>query len=89
MATELDVATAADVERDVGQVYPLAKQVSEALMGAVFPLRRDHVVWVARENEASPTLLTLISALPDRTYRSLDEVQEAVDQGLSQSDASV
>lgn len=75
------------VERKVGPMYPLARQVSEALLGAVFPLRRDHLVWVARENEAPPILLSMLSGLPDRIYRSLEDVQEVLDPELSRDAA--
>jgi len=85
LATGLnDPTVSSELERKVQQqTFPLAKQVSEALLGALFPLRRDLLVWVARENEAPPTLVSLFSGLPDRVYRSLDEVQEAVDQSLA------
>jgi hypothetical protein len=57
-------------------VAPLAGQVSAALAGAEFPLRRHHLVEIARENDAPRLMLTMLSALPDRLYRSLDEVEE-------------
>jgi hypothetical protein len=69
-----------ELEQAIGPTYPLARQVSEALAGAVYPLTRGHLVWVARENDAPATLLTLLSNLVDRSYRSLDEVEEQLDQ---------
>ncbi len=55
---------------------PLAREVCAALIGAEFPLRRDHLVHIARENEAPRLMVTLLSGLPDRLFRSLDEVEE-------------
>ncbi len=59
--------------------FPLAGQVSQCLEGAVFPLRGDQVVRIARDNGAPTQLMTLFSRLGTRTYRSLDEVEEAMD----------
>ncbi len=59
--------------------FPLAKQVTAALEGAVFPLSGSHLCLVARENEAPATLLTLFSRLGHRTFCSLDEVEAAMD----------
>lgn len=58
----------------------MAKQVSDALSGAVFPLERHQVIWVARENDASATLLTMLSALPPRRFLSEDEVESALEE---------
>ena len=91
MATELeneaagDDGAAAAVEGVVAQVHPLAKQVSDALLGAVFPLKRDHLVWVARENEAPQTLVSMIAGLPARIFASLEDVQRTLDEGLAES----
>ena len=68
-----------EIERYADKVFPLARQVAEALEGAVYPLTRQQLLWVARENDTPKSVLTLISALPDRPYRSMDEVEEAVD----------
>lgn len=74
----------AELEEMVHHVHPLAQQVSDALLGAVFPLWRGQLVRVARENEAPATLLTLLSQLPDVCYPSLAEVQEALDEPASE-----
>ena len=57
---------------------PLAQQVSDALPGAVYPLSPLQLVVIARENEASPILITLFSGLPPRPFSSLREVQLSV-----------
>lgn len=72
-----------ELEEMVSRVHPLAQQVSEVLLGAVFPLWRLQLLRVARENEAPPTLLTLLSQLPDACYASLAEVQEALDEPVA------
>lgn len=72
---------ATDLEAKLaGGLYPLARQVSEALVGAVYPLARRELVWVARENEAPATLLTLLSDLKAGPYLSLADVQEALEE---------
>jgi Protein of unknown function (DUF2795) len=55
-----------------------AHDVPAALAGAVFPLSAEQLVRVARENEAPGSLLTLLSALPRRSFDSLENVAEAV-----------
>ena len=67
-----------EIEESLGPVFPLAKQVSAALEGAVYPLTRRELVLVARANEAPRTLLSLLEGARDATYRSLDEVQVAL-----------
>lgn len=62
------------LEDRVQSPHPLAAPLALALRGAVFPLRRELVVRVARENDASPTLLSLLSELPARELRSADDV---------------
>ncbi len=59
-------------------VYPLAQQVNEALAGAVFPLLPRQLVWVALQNEAPATLVSLLSGLAPRRFGSVDEVIRAV-----------
>lgn len=72
---------AEDLEKSLGSLHPLARQLSDALEGAVFPLTRRELVLVARENEAPPMLLTLIGGLRrEGPYASLAVVQEAVDE---------
>lgn len=66
-------------------VHPLAAQVASALKGAIFPLTRSLLVEVARENEAPRTFLSLLAALPDRGFRSEDDVAAALDEELPQA----
>lgn len=61
-------------------VHPLAREVTQALAGAVYPLSRDQLVVLARENEAPRMLVTLLSGLPARTFASEAEVTEWVDE---------
>ncbi len=68
-----------EAESKAGGEHPVAKPVSDALGGAVYPLTRDELIWVARENEAPSTVLSLLSSLPPRRFRSLDDVQRAID----------
>ena len=68
-----------ELERREGQAFPLTALVEQALQGAVYPLGGRQLVQVARENEAPPTILTLLSALPERAFASLDDVARAVD----------
>jgi hypothetical protein len=68
-----------ELETKVERSYPLAHEASDALMGAVYPLSRDALTWVARENEAGRVLVSLLSQLPAQEYRSLEDVQRALD----------
>ncbi|MCP3105424.1 DUF2795 domain-containing protein [Myxococcus sp. K15C18031901] len=67
-------------ERFVQGVSELEARVGlhEALGGAVFPLTREELSWVARENEASATVLSLLAALPPGEFSSLEAVAEAL-----------
>jgi hypothetical protein len=56
----------------------LARSLSQALRGAVFPLCARQLVLLARENDASASLLTLLSGLPKSTFVSLTAVQVAL-----------
>jgi len=67
-----------EVERAAGPSFPLAKQVADALAGAVYPLSRRELVLVARANEAPKTLISILEGIPDGRFRSLDDVQVAV-----------
>lgn len=58
---------------------PLAKQVAAALEGAVYPLSRRELILVARANEAPRVLISMMEGLPDAVFRSLEEVQVAVE----------
>lgn len=60
--------------RGTGEETPLVAQVERALEGAVFPLDRERLVWVARENDAAAEVLTALSALPARPYQGLEQV---------------
>lgn len=53
--------------------------LARSLEGAVYPLERDELVLVGRENEAERTVLTLLSALPNARYPSEEAVVQAVD----------
>jgi hypothetical protein len=64
------------LEVEIGPTFPLAEEISRSLAGAVFPLSRQQVIWVARENDAPKTLLSLLHLLPDQMVRSLDEVEQ-------------
>ncbi len=68
-----------ELEVREGQPSPLAQPLDAALRGAVFPLSAEHLVLVARENEAPSVLLTLLSSLPRRTYASLDTVTRVLE----------
>jgi hypothetical protein len=57
---------------------PLAQQVSDALQGAQRVHRPLELVVIARENEAPPLLITLLSGLPAHPFGSLREVQLSV-----------
>ncbi len=69
-----------EAEPKAGGAHPLAKPVSDALGGAVYPLTRDELIWVARENEAPQAVVALLSSLPPRRFRALDDVQRAIDE---------
>ncbi|MCE9666875.1 DUF2795 domain-containing protein [Myxococcus stipitatus] len=68
-------------ERLVQGVSELEARVGlhEALDGAVFPLSREELVWVARENEAPATVLSLLGALPPGEFASLDAVTDRLE----------
>ncbi|EPX63644.1 hypothetical protein D187_006052 [Cystobacter fuscus DSM 2262] len=56
----------------------LVLALSQALRGAVFPLSRTQLVWLARENDAAASLLTRLSGLPEGVFASLAEVERAL-----------
>lgn len=68
-----------ELEARMGQPSPLARPLQEALLGAVFPLSTELLIRLARENEAPPLILSLLSNLPGRRYESLDAVQHALE----------
>ena len=65
--------TPSDVSVTPGEVA-----LSEALQGAVFPLSSRQLVWLARENDASASLLSLLSALTGSAYGSVSAVRTAL-----------
>jgi hypothetical protein len=64
----------------------VVQPLHEALLGAVFPLSTEQLVLLARENEAPPVVLSLLSNLPRRRFESLDAVQHAVDSQAGESE---
>ncbi|MFP2900000.1 DUF2795 domain-containing protein [Corallococcus sp. 4LFB] len=64
-------------------VVSLAHSLQQALRGAVFPLSAEQLVWVARENEAPPHVVSLLGTLPRGRFASVDTV------ALALGDASV
>ncbi|MBN1210654.1 MAG: DUF2795 domain-containing protein [Myxococcaceae bacterium] len=60
-------------------VLSLAAMLRQALQGAVFPLSVEQLVRVARENEGPAAILSLLSGLPRREFRSLEEVEFALE----------
>jgi hypothetical protein len=59
-------------------VTPGEVALSEALQGAVFPLSCRQLVWLARENDASSSLLSLLSSLTGPAYGSVAAVRTAL-----------
>ena len=56
----------------------LVLALSQALRGAVFPLSRTHLVWLARENDAAASLLTRLSGLPEGVFASVADVERGL-----------
>lgn len=56
--------------------------LQQALLGAVFPLSTEQLVLLARENDAPPIVLSLLSGLPRQRFDSLDLVQRVVEAQL-------
>ncbi|WP_395856017.1 DUF2795 domain-containing protein [Cystobacter fuscus] len=56
----------------------LVVALSQALRGAVFPLSRSQLVWLARENDAAASLLTRLSGLPEGVFASSGDVERAL-----------
>lgn len=59
----------------------LATALRQALQGALFPLSREHLVLVARENAAPSEILTLLAGLPRADFRSLEAVEFSFESG--------
>jgi hypothetical protein len=59
----------------------LASELHHALEGAVYPLGRTQLVWVARENDAPAEVLSALAALPEARFDSVEEVGEALTGG--------
>ncbi len=68
-----------ELETRMGGPSPLAQPLHQALLGAVFPLSTDQLIWLARENDASAVILSLLSNLPGRQFESLDAVLLALE----------
>jgi hypothetical protein len=60
--------------------------LQKALLGAVFPLSREQLLLLARENEAPPLVLSLLSALPPRRFESLDAVEQGLETQTGESE---
>ncbi len=56
----------------------LVEALAQALLGAVFPLSRSQLVWLARENDAAASLLTRLNGLPEQVFASQAEVERAL-----------
>lgn len=63
-----------ETEGRAGAPTTLAAGVQHGLEGAVFPLDRDRLVWVARENDARAEVLSALSGLPSGALSSLEHV---------------
>ncbi len=59
-------------------VDELKRTLQDALRGAVYPLSDRQLVWLARENDAPASLLTLLSGLPGGSFGSLPSVEHAL-----------
>ncbi|WP_257456150.1 DUF2795 domain-containing protein [Archangium lipolyticum] len=68
-----------ELETRMGGPSPLAQPLHEALLGAVFPLSTEQLVWLARENDTPAVVLSLLGNLPQRWFESLDAVQQALE----------
>jgi hypothetical protein len=68
-----------ELETRMGGPSPLAQPLQEALLGAVYPLSTQQLVWLARENDTPPVVLSLLCNLPGREFESLDAVQQALE----------
>jgi hypothetical protein len=88
MTRERLVQGVSELEERVGPPLPLAQSLHQALLGAVFPLTAEELTWVARENEAPPTVLSLLGALPRGRFASVDAVAVALEQDTGDALAS-
>lgn len=68
-----------ELETRMGGPSALAQPLHQALLGAVFPLSTEQLVRLARENEASSVVLSLLGGLPRGRFDSLEAVQQAVE----------
>jgi hypothetical protein len=59
-----------------------ALALRQALQGAVYPLSREQLAWLARENGAPSAVLTLLSVLPRGDFRSLEAVESRLGEQL-------
>lgn len=86
MTRERLVQGVSELEERVGQPLPLAQSLHQALLGAVFPLTAEELTWVARENEAPPTVLSLLGVLPRGSFPSVDAVAVALEQDAAHAE---
>lgn len=63
----------------------MVDDLQKALLGAVFPLSTDQLVLLARENGASPGVLSLLSTLPRSRFESLEVVARALETQTGES----
>jgi Protein of unknown function (DUF2795) len=78
-----------EVETRMGQPSPLAQSLQQALLGAVFPLSLEQLLLLARENEAPPAVLSLLSSLPQRRFESLDAVEQGLEPQVGESKQAI
>ncbi|AGC44387.1 hypothetical protein MYSTI_03071 [Myxococcus stipitatus DSM 14675] len=86
MTRERLVQGVSELEARVGPPLPLTQSLQKALLGAVFPLTAEELTWVARENEAPSSVLSLLGSLPQGRFSSMDAVTSALEQDASRPD---
>jgi hypothetical protein len=72
--------------RNVAARIGIAEHLARALEGAVFPLWRREILLIARENEATPGVLSLLSCLPDAAFRSAEQIFAQLDVAVATSE---
>lgn len=86
MTRERLVQGVSELEARVGPPLPLSQSLQTALLGAVFPLTAEELTWVARENEAPSSVLSLLGSLPQGLFSSMDAVSAALGQDAARPD---
>ncbi|MGA9524761.1 MAG: DUF2795 domain-containing protein [Myxococcaceae bacterium] len=66
---------------------PGIRKVEKALEGALWPLGRDELVAIARDNDATRSVISLLSGLPARQFCSRAEVLGQISQRSSSASA--